>query len=195
MATTPIEHIESLRVGSVIFVSPSEIKIRLDAEAPDSVALNTGLPVKFPRVNNYLIIPSDCAYVVCQVVWAQLVQVEVGSSFDKSIVGLPRSSRILSLSPLATIIFEFLFCASAQGEDSKEKKGCGGKEEWKENPFVNFGTKAPQALRHGSADCPWSIRCRGYGFLRGRPGFLFGRASRAAFFGSTAGLKSGYFAM
>ena len=97
--------------------------------------------------------------------------------------------------PLATIIFEFLFCASAQGEDSKEKKGCGGKEEWKENPFVNFGTKAPQALRHGSADCPWSIRCRGYGFLRGRPGFLFGRASRAAFFGSTAGLKSGYFAM
>ena len=97
--------------------------------------------------------------------------------------------------PLATIIFEFLFCASAQGEDSKEKKGCGGKEEWKENPFVNFGTKAPQALRHGSADCPWSIRCRGYGFLRGRPGFLFGRVSRAAFFGSTAGLKSGYFAM
>ena len=97
--------------------------------------------------------------------------------------------------PLATIIFEFLFCASAQGEDSKEKKGCGGRKEWKENPFVNFGTKAPQALRHGSADCPWSIRCRGYGFLRGRPGFLFGRASRAAFFGSTAGLKSGYFAM
>ena len=103
MATTPIEHIESLRVGSVIFVSPSEIKIRLDAEAPDSVALNTGLPVKFPRVNNYLIIPSDCAYVVCQVVWAQLVQVEVGSSFDKSIVGLPRSSRILSLSPLGML--------------------------------------------------------------------------------------------
>ena len=95
----------------------------------------------------------------------------------------------------ATIIFEFLFCASAQGEDSKEKKGCGGKEEGKENPFVNFGTKAPQALRQGSADCPWPIRCRGYGFLRGRPGFLLGRAGRADFFGSTAGLKSGYFAM
>jgi hypothetical protein len=25
--------------------------------------------------------------------------------------------------PIATIIFEFLSCASAQGEDSKEKKG------------------------------------------------------------------------
>ena len=37
--------------------------------------------------------------------------------------------------PLATIIFEFLFCASAQGEDSKEKRGGGGKEERKENPF------------------------------------------------------------
>ena len=40
--------------------------------------------------------------------------------------------------PIATIIFEFLFCASAQGEDSKEKKGCGGKEEGKENPFGTF---------------------------------------------------------
>ena len=97
--------------------------------------------------------------------------------------------------PIATIIFEFLFCASAQGEDSKEKKGCGGKEEGKENLFVNFWTKAPQTLRHGSADCLWSIRCRGYGFLRGRPGVLLGRANMAAFFGSTTGLKSGYFAM
>ena len=97
--------------------------------------------------------------------------------------------------PPATIISEFLFCESAQGEDSKEKKGCGGKEEGRKNPFVNFGTKALQALRHGSADCPWSISCRGYGFLRGRPGFLLSWASRAAFFGSTAGLKSGYFAM
>lgn len=37
--------------------------------------------------------------------------------------------------------------------------------------------------------------CSGYGFFRGRPGFLFGDASIAAFFGSMAGLKSGYFAM
>ena len=103
--------------------------------------------------------------------------------------------EVLPSDPKATINFEFLFCASAQGEDSKEKKGLGGEEERKENPFVNFGTNAPPTLRHGSADCPWSICCSGYGFLRGRPGFLFGRASRAAFFGSTAGLKSGYFAM
>ncbi|MBO7482898.1 MAG: hypothetical protein J6U17_03305, partial [Kiritimatiellae bacterium] len=47
--------------------------------------------------------------------------------------------------PPATIISEFLFCESAQGEDSKEKKGCGGKEEGRKNPFVNFGTKALQA--------------------------------------------------
>ena len=37
--------------------------------------------------------------------------------------------------------------------------------------------------------------CSGYGFFRGRPGFLFGDASIAAFFWSMAGLKSGYFAM
>ena len=53
--------------------------------------------------------------------------------------------------PTATIIFEFLFCASAQGEDSKEKKGCGGKEGGKKNPFGRFRDSATQALRHDSA--------------------------------------------
>ena len=52
----------------------------------------------------------------------------------------------------ATIIFEFLFCASAQGEDSKEKKGCGEKEGGKENPFCEFRDNAPRALRYGSAN-------------------------------------------
>ena len=40
--------------------------------------------------------------------------------------------------PKATIIFEFLYCASAQGEDSKEKKGCGEKEGRKKNPLGEF---------------------------------------------------------
>ena len=51
------------------------------------------------------------------------------------------NERARGRTPLATIIFEFLFCASAQGEDSKEKKGCGGKEEGKENLFCEFQNK------------------------------------------------------
>ena len=39
---------ESLRIGSVHFVSPDEIKVQLDIEAPDTVALNTGTARPFP---------------------------------------------------------------------------------------------------------------------------------------------------
>ena len=49
-----------------------------------------------------------------------------------------RHLSLVTPSPLATIIFEFLYCASAQGEDSKEKKGCGEKEGRKKNPLGEF---------------------------------------------------------
>lgn len=54
MSQAPFEHAGSLRVGAVDFVSPDEIKVALDIEAPDSVALNAGGPRPFPRVNGYL---------------------------------------------------------------------------------------------------------------------------------------------
>jgi hypothetical protein len=40
MSHPPFEFIESLRIGTVDFVSPDEIKVALDIEAPESVALN-----------------------------------------------------------------------------------------------------------------------------------------------------------
>ena len=40
---TPIAFADSLRIGSVDFVSPDEIKVLLDIEAPNYVALNTGV--------------------------------------------------------------------------------------------------------------------------------------------------------
>ena len=69
MNPSPLEYIESLHIGTVEFVSPDEIKVSLDIEAPDSVALNTGTPRPFPRVNGYVLIPSDEGYLVGQVEW------------------------------------------------------------------------------------------------------------------------------
>jgi len=56
---TPLALADSLRVGSVDFVSPDEIKVLLDIEAPNDVALNTGVPRPFPRVNSYVPIPPE----------------------------------------------------------------------------------------------------------------------------------------
>ena len=56
MSQSPFEHAGSLRIGTVEFVSPDEIKVALDIEAPESVALNSGGPRPFPRVNGYVLI-------------------------------------------------------------------------------------------------------------------------------------------
>lgn len=49
MNASPISYNESLHIGTVDFVSPDEIKVFLDIEAPDAVALNTGAPRPFPE--------------------------------------------------------------------------------------------------------------------------------------------------
>lgn len=106
MNPSPLEYAESLHIGTVEFVSPDEIKILLDIEAPDSIALNTGTPRPFPRVNSYVLIPSDEGYMVGQVQWLTIER----SAYPKrrglqdfGLVDLPYPLRKMSLSPLGTL--------------------------------------------------------------------------------------------
>lgn len=106
MSITPIGHAESLRIGTVDFVSPAEIKVVLDIEAPDSVALNAGGPRPFPRVNGYVLIPVDDAFLVGQVGWLTVER----SAFPKrrgmqdfGLIDLPYPLRKMSLAPLGTL--------------------------------------------------------------------------------------------
>ncbi|HVZ34088.1 MAG TPA: DUF87 domain-containing protein, partial [Polyangiaceae bacterium] len=106
MSQAPFEHSESLRIGTVDFVSPDEIKVAIDIEAPESVALNAGSPRPFPRVNGYLLIPVDEGYLVGQVEWLTVER----SAFPKrrgmqdfGLVDLPYPLRRLGLNPLGTL--------------------------------------------------------------------------------------------
>ncbi|MFC1502478.1 ATP-binding protein [bacterium] len=106
MNQSPLEYVESLHIGTVEFVSPDEIKVSLDIEAPESVAMNTGMPRPFPRVNSYLLIPSDEGYLVGQVEWLTIER----SSYPKrrgmqnfDLVDLPYPMRKMSLNPLGTL--------------------------------------------------------------------------------------------
>jgi hypothetical protein len=56
---SPLAYADSLRIGRIDFVTPDEIKVLLDIEAPDAVALNTGTPRPFPRINGYGIPVQD----------------------------------------------------------------------------------------------------------------------------------------
>ncbi|MCC6650374.1 MAG: ATP-binding protein [Candidatus Eisenbacteria bacterium] len=106
MTGAPFELAGSLRIGTVDFVSPDEIKVALEIEAPESVALNAGGPRPFPRVNSYLLVPVDDAYLVGQVEWLTVER----SPFPKrrgmqdfGLVDLPYPLRKLSLNPLGTL--------------------------------------------------------------------------------------------
>jgi DNA helicase HerA-like ATPase len=106
MTQPPFQHAESLRIGTVEFVSPDEIKVALDIEAPESVALNAGGPRPFPRVNSYLLIPVDDGFLVGQIEWLTVER----SAFPKrrgmqdfGLIDLPYPLRRLSLNPLGTL--------------------------------------------------------------------------------------------
>lgn len=106
MSNTPFAYTESLRIGTVDFISPDEVKVMLDIEAPESVALNAGGARPFPRVSGYVLIPVDDGYLVGQIEWLTIER----SAFPKrrgvqdfGLVDLPYPMRKMSLNPLGTL--------------------------------------------------------------------------------------------
>ena len=103
---TPIANAESLQIGSVDFVSPDEIKIVLDLDAPNDVALNSGIPRPFPRINSYVLIAGEGGYLVSQIEWITIER----SQFPKrrgmqdfGILDLPYPLRKMSVLPLGIL--------------------------------------------------------------------------------------------
>ncbi|HET6807317.1 MAG TPA: ATP-binding protein [Frateuria sp.] len=106
---SPLAYADSLRIGSIDFVSPDEIKVLLDIEAPDAIALNTGVPRPFPRINGYVLIPSDDGYLVAQAEWITVER----SQFPKrkgmqdfGLIDMPYPLRKMSLNPLGCLKYE-----------------------------------------------------------------------------------------
>ncbi len=109
MSPSPLAYADSLRIGTVDFVSPDEIKVLLDIEAPDGVALNTGTPHPFPRINGYVLIPSDEGHLVAQVEWITIERSQYPKRKgmqDFGLVDLPYPLRKMSLNPLGCLVYE-----------------------------------------------------------------------------------------
>ncbi len=104
--TSPITNADSLRIGSVDFVSPDEIKVLLDIEAPNDVALNTGFPRPFPRINGYALIPNESGFLVAQIEWITIERSQYPKRQgiqDFGIIDLPYPLRKMSLNPLGIL--------------------------------------------------------------------------------------------
>ena len=106
MNHAPIEQTAGLCIGTVDFVSPDQLKVAVDVDAPESVALNAGTPRPFPRVNGYLLVPVDDGFLVGQVEWMTIER----SPFPKrrgmrdfGLIDLPYPLRLLRLNPLGAL--------------------------------------------------------------------------------------------
>lgn len=106
MTQLPFEQAGTLQIGTVDFVSPDNITVLLDIEAPESIALNTAVPRPFPRVNSYLLIPVDEGFLVGQIEWITVEH----SPFPKrrgmqdfGLVDLPYPLRKLRINPLGNL--------------------------------------------------------------------------------------------
>ena len=108
MSLSPLAYTDSLRIGTIDFVSPDEIKVLLDIEAPDGVALNTGTPRPFPRINGYVLISSDAGYLVAQVEWITIERSQYPKRKgvqDFGLMDLPYPLRKMSLNPLGCLFY------------------------------------------------------------------------------------------
>lgn len=111
MIATPIEYLASLRIGTVEYISPDKIEVQLDIESPDSIALNTGTPRNFPRINGYVMIPIDLGFVVGQISWITIQQSPYPkrSGFqDFGLIDLPFPLRKMELQPVGTLIAKII---------------------------------------------------------------------------------------
>jgi len=99
-------YVDSLRIGSVDFVSPDEIKVLLDIESPDNVSLNTGVPCPFPRISSYVLLPSDNGFLVAQIVCITIERSQYPKRKgmqDFGVIDLPFPLRKMSLAPLGVL--------------------------------------------------------------------------------------------
>jgi DNA helicase HerA-like ATPase len=104
--STPLERYASLSIGTIESVSPSEFKVQLDTEAPQTTALNAGSPIAFPRLNSYVLVPAQGGAVVGQVTWIGVEK----SPFPKrkglkdfGLVDLPFPLRRMAVVPIGTL--------------------------------------------------------------------------------------------
>lgn len=108
MNLSPLAYVDSLRIGTIDYVSAGEIKVLLDIEAPDGVALNTGVPRPFPRINGYVLIPCDEGFLTAQIEWITIERSPYPKRKgmqDFGLVDLPYPLRKMGLNPLGLLTY------------------------------------------------------------------------------------------
>jgi len=106
--TSIIRYLGDRIIGTVESVSADRIEVLLDLEAPQVTALNTGTPVAFPRINGYVLIPNESGAIIGGISSVRIERLPYpkrrGTQQDFGLVDLPFPARLMSLTPLGTLI-------------------------------------------------------------------------------------------
>lgn len=100
------DEIRDLVIGTVESVSPAKIEIALETSSPQNTAINTGVPVQFPKINGYVIIPNEAGALIGQITWTGVHY----SNYPKrkgfkdfDLIDLPFPIRKMSITPLGVL--------------------------------------------------------------------------------------------
>lgn len=100
------EYIRNQAIGTVEYVSPREIKVLLEINAPQNTAINTGVPQLFPKINGFILIPNESGALVGIVSWMGVEYSPYPKRKgykDFDLIDLPFPLRKLSVSPLGIL--------------------------------------------------------------------------------------------
>ena len=97
------DELRNLTIGTVEFISPREIKVLLELNAPQNTALNTGVPTLFPKINGFVLIPNEAGALVGIISWIGIEHSPYPKRKgfkDFDLIDLPFPLRKMSVSPL-----------------------------------------------------------------------------------------------
>lgn len=100
------DNLRNLTIGTVDFVSPNEMKILLEVDAPQNTALNTGVPSLFPKINGYVLIPNEIGAVVGIINYLGVEHSQYPKRKglkDYDLIDLPFPLRKMSINPIGTL--------------------------------------------------------------------------------------------
>lgn len=100
------DDLRNLTVGTVEYVSPREIKVLLELNAPQNTALNTGTPTLFPKINGFVLIPNEAGALVGIISWIGIEHSPYPKRQgfkDFGLVDLPFPLRKMSVNPLGVL--------------------------------------------------------------------------------------------
>lgn len=100
------ELIRNRAIGNVESVSPREIRVIINSNAPQCTAINASIPQLFPKINGILIVPNEAGALIGMISWVGIEYApfppKLGNK-DYDLIDLPFPLRRLSLVPLGIL--------------------------------------------------------------------------------------------